>query len=438
MCAALLLSAVLLGGGGTPDPLAELILQFIVAGAIALTLMTADDRVAWSKSAIAVGILVLAIPLIQIIPLPSSVWQAIPGAGVRQVGLESVSAGQSWRPVSLAPYRTLASLLAIASAVAMMLLTVRLTRADRTMLLTVLIVSGLLTTVLGAFQVATGEAAPRLYDGSHHGWITGFFANRNAAADLLLIALCALIAVARDRAHAVPRAVIVVAAILLVAGVVFTASRAGIALLTVPALMAAFVLARPDRGAGRAVKVVGGLAALGALAVAAAVLIPGRLQTIAQRYTQGDTTRESLWADTLYAIGQFWPTGSGIGTFVPTFIALEPLESVDASLPNRAHNDWLEFTLEAGALWLLALAAIAILAWQAWLRWKRHDIPTAHLAFALSGLTIVALHSLVDYPLRTMTLGMITGMMAGFLFAVPRNFREEGNPMQKRDFSEIR
>ena len=74
-----------------------------------------------------------------------------------------------------------------------------------------------------------------------------------------------------------------------------------------------------------------------AVFVAVALVLGGR----------GDT-RFDLWQDTLTAIGNFWPVGSGLGSFSRAILPSERFAVIDETFPNRAHNDYLEFLLEAG------------------------------------------------------------------------------------------
>ncbi|MFX7025356.1 O-antigen ligase family protein, partial [Acinetobacter baumannii] len=73
------------------------------------------------------------------------------------------------------------------------------------------------------------------------------------------------------------------------------------------------------------------------------------------RFALHDLSRITIWQDTLTAIGNVWPVGGGFGTFQELFNSVEALETVDPAVAGRAHNDWLEVTLEAGLAGLAAL-----------------------------------------------------------------------------------
>ena len=141
---------------------------------------------------------------------------------------------------------------------------------------------------------------------------------------------------------------------------------------------------------------------------------------IAARFTAGGEPRPHLWMDTLYAIGQHWPWGTGLGTFVPVFVAAERLEVVDQSYPNRAHNDFLELALEAGLPGLLLLVALGSwLVWRLIRRWRAATGAAERIELVFSGTTLalIAAHSVVDYPLRSMSIAVLAGLAVGLILS---------------------
>lgn len=145
-----------------------------------------------------------------------------------------IGAEDSWRPLSISPPLTLAALLVLVPAVGTTWAVSTLSRRDRRFLLLVIAVVGLCGALLGAVQLVGGPDAFRLYEKSNRGWLTAFHANRNAAADVLLIASLALgawFASQRDesrRKRISP--IIVITQIVLLIAVLLTRSRAGIAI----------------------------------------------------------------------------------------------------------------------------------------------------------------------------------------------------------------
>lgn len=427
--------AIVLGGGGSPNPLSELMLQLCAAVALVAWLFlpsgtrtpagpTGIDRRIWWIAAAC-----LALPLLQLVPLPPTLWQALPGRGVERDALGLVGAADTWRPLSLLPERTLASLLALGPPLLAMAMTASLPARARPAILVTVATMALASAALGALQLAGGDDAFRLYPYSHRGWLTGFQANRNAEADVLLIGLAALAAIAAlpRTPSSSPRSLVRAgysrwlwpAAGLLTVATVLTGSRTGIALMVLLSLGLA-LLHRSGAAAlrGRLTAVLAVAALLFAGAVAALVANPV-LRRVAGRFALSGDYRGELWTDTLYAIGQFWPAGAGMGTFTPVLMAAERLEVVDPTIPNRAHNDYLELILEAGlpgiAVALVIAVLVATLARGAW----RRGTERATLTFALPTIAVIALHSVVDYPLRSMALACLAGVAAGMLARPP-------------------
>ncbi|WJY18971.1 O-antigen ligase family protein [Pseudoblastomonas flavescens] len=425
VAAGFVLCAVLLGGGGSPAPGAELLLQLVIAAVAAVWVWWSHGLSRRSPGPLFTAIVAaMAIfPLLQLIPLPPRIWEALPGRTTSTAALELARGEGGWQPLSLTPHATLAGWLAIISAAVGMLVAGRLGTRQRHIVLFAVLGGAGLTAVVGAFQLAGGEGAWRAYAASHRGWITGFMANRNAAADVLLIGLCAAVALAasrrRDGMARLPRGMAAALCVILAVAVIFTGSRTGIALLLVPAILAWVLLREKRRGLGV-------VAALFAVAALVPTFAGGALGRVGERFAVAGDFRTELWRDAAFAAGQFWPLGGGIGSFVPAVIAAERLEVVDATQPNRAHNDYLEFALEAGLPGLLLVAAIMLaLAWQFVRRWRADPSQRPITGFAGATLAIVALHSAVDYPLRSMTLACLAAMAAGLLF-VPRRDDESG------------
>lgn len=258
----------------------------------------------------------------------------------------------------------------------------------------------------------------RLYPETSLGWLTGFHANRNAAADVLLIGILAGGAWTASRPQGGKGRgpmTLLLAGLLLVmlVALLFTGSRAGIALLAVVApALALMLIEGPIARKGTILVAIAALpTVLAALAFANA-----RLGYVATRFGMLQDYRLGLWQDSWAAMLAYWPWGSGIGTFVPAFLPYESLAMVDPTLPNRAHSDYLELAIEAGVPGLLVLAIIAMLILRLSVRaWRAPDQPRAVTIFALQSFILIALHGCVDYPLRNMAVASLAGIALGML-----------------------
>jgi len=431
----LVLAAITLGGGGSPAPVAEMLLQLFALGLVIAWGMTGPavmprvDPLCWG-----IAVLILILPVMQLIPLPPALWHGMSGRETERAALGLVGADETWRPWSVAPARTLASLLALLVPLFGLLFTASLGRAGRAMIVAAIAAGGLLAILIGAGQLAGGELSPFRFYVSDAGYLNGFQANHNSAADMLLIAMVALAASVREwgerrglRDGPDLRLALVGGGVLMLSlGVFLTASRAGVLLLPV-AWVAVGLIVRPWVVLTRRSWI--GVAIVAAVVVACAALY---LQSnhvftrIAGRFNFEGEFRPQLWRDARYALAQYFPWGAGVGTFVPVFIAIERLEVVDPSLPNRAHNEVLELLMEGGVFSAMLLAAVAWLVTRQLWKALRHP-PAGSMGqvwFSAATLCLVALHSQIDYPLRSMSLASIAAVAVGLLMPVTARTRE--------------
>ena len=286
-------------------------------------------------------------------------------------------------------------------------------------------ICGLLSIIVGAGQTAGGPYTPLRFYGTGETYLLGFQANHNSTADGLLIGLVAcaasLVIWARGRPTYPTRRYVLggfgSVAVLFFIALILAGSRAGMLLAPVPLVFSVWILIPWLRLKRRD----------GVVALVSIVLLStsvwllrgndeikeriGRLELV-------EVARPEIWKDTVFAIENHWPAGSGLGSFLPVFVAAERLEVVDSRVPNRAHNDFLEFLLEAGLPGVLLLGSISTLLARRILSLARFGQfgrdPTLIVALAI--LCIVILHSLVDYPMRSISLATVTAAAIGLLF----------------------
>ncbi|TPG37962.1 O-antigen ligase family protein [Sphingomonas koreensis] len=424
----LLTVAIVFGGGGTPSPTPELVVELAATVAIVVwAWLTGRDRQYPSPKVdrplfVMAGIFV-AIPVLQLVPLPPWIWHHLPGRDVEIRALALVDRANGWMPWSESPARTVASALSLIPPIAMLFMVSRLRRRDQTILLAVIAALGLLAGIVGVIQLSSGNANWfRFYTVTEYGFATGFQANRNADADVLLIAAMALAAWVsiddRIRRSRQLQLVLVVIFCFLTLSVVLTGSRAGVALILVVIVASGAMIANKIMLRNLRTCVVAGLvlAILGATFYS--ITNNARVERTFDRFDRGAERRPEIWKDTVYAIGQHWPAGSGVGTFQPIFAAAERLEYVRPDFSNRAHNDYLEFVLEVGLVapvFLLAAAAFLMVRLREMVGDRASRERRATASFVLGCFFVLVLHSLVDYPMRTMSLATIAGVLSGLL-----------------------
>lgn len=432
----LVLAAITLGGGGSPAPIPEMQLQLVALLLLAAwafvgrTPLPQASPLAWTIAG-----LVIVLPLVQLLPLPPSLWSSMAGRETERAALALVGAGYEWRPWSVAPARTLASLLALVVPLLMLLFTASLGRAGRSMLVAAVAAGGILSLLAGAGQMAGGGHSPFRFYVSDAGYLNGFQANHNSAADVLLIAMVAMAASVREwgERRQMPHQpdvrlfIVLGGAALLSLGVFLTASRAGILLLPVAWAAVAFIVKPWVRLERRSAILAGAVALVLVVAVATYLQSNHVFTRIAGRFNFEGEFRPQLWRDARYALAQYFPWGAGVGTFVPVFIAIERLEVVDPSIPNRAHNDLLELLVEGGIFGAMLLAATMYLITRR--LWQSLREPPAgssgQVWFAAATIALIALHSQIDYPLRSISLASIAAVAVGLLMPVNVQTRDE-------------
>ncbi len=147
---------------------------------------------------------------------------------------------------------------------------------------------------------------------------------------------------------------------LVVVGLAAIRSRAGITLFVpviVVSLLATWIAAGRGRPGPGLLVLVGSIgAALTAVAVLALPPILERFDT--ENQLDGRSDRWPLIAE---AAQNYLPLGSGIGSFDAVYRSVEPLEELDSTFFNQAHNEYLETWLEAG--WLGIGVILAFLVW---------------------------------------------------------------------------
>lgn len=384
---------------------------------------------AWREHRFALSLLaaVVALPLVQLIPLPPTMWSALPGRDPMVLALQLAGMEPGWAPLSVTPDRTWGSALALAPPAAFFIAVLSLTQVQRERLIQFCLAAAIVGILLGAAQLASGGDDLYLWNWTGAGSVTGLFANRNHLASSLLVSL--------------PFAVVFGAATLrrrdrktsslwfgaLFAGLVVVAlaairSRAGITLFApvmVTSLLAAWIAAGRGRPGPALLVVVG---AVGAALTAVAILA---LPPILDRFdTEGaPEVRFDRWPLVAETAQTYLPLGTGIGSFDAIYRSVEPLDELDGSFFNQAHNEYLETWLETG--WLGIGLILAFLVWygrRSWSAWKAPPSREGDMQRAASiGIGVLVLHSIADYPLRTVTLSVVFALCCGLLELVRRS-----------------
>ncbi|RZL27693.1 MAG: O-antigen ligase domain-containing protein [Sphingomonas sp.] len=414
--------ALLLGGGSLRFPLTRLIVEVAAAGMLiwyALRGWRAPvDR--WSAAAMILLMLIVLLPLAQIIPLPPSIWTTLPGHDDAANIIEAAGLAPRWMPISLQPDATRLAAAYMIPPITAFIVTLHASPAQRVVYGWVIVAMALVGALLGLLQ-AGGSESFYIYDTGRFTAVTGLFANKNHHADLLLIAIlltAALTTAGQQLGLRSPSRLAAAGMIVIFALAVPAAnSRMGLLLLPV-ALLPAAVLLLP-----RAYyhKVTLRSAAIVSAGVAVLVIVGARSGVVTRlldRFEGDPDARLKFWPDVISAIHHYEPFGSGLGSFIKIFQRHESMGTLHFTYVFHAHNDVMEIALEAGwagiALILLGLAVWLVGSWRALRPSAWGAFTPVHVA-SFFGITILAAHSLVDYPLRTLGLACVLAFLAGCL-----------------------
>lgn len=433
LTAALLVSAVLLGGG--QGWLGDTFCQLLALAAIALAAWRhlRDPTARWPRVAW-LAALVLLVPALQLLPIPESIWTWSEARRALQPGLESAGVDAPMR-LTLQPLATERAMWWVLPASAMFLGVLQLDQRHRGMLLGLLLGLTLLSVVLGLAQLAGGtDSGLRFYRITNSREAVGFFANRNHFASLLACMLpVVIVGVAlwyRRHEGNTARTVLGVAAgtgmiVLLILGLALTRSRAGLVLGMIAVLMSLPIALKLRDRRGGLRRILVAAVAVGLVLVANFALL-GILQRLEKDPMDDGRLRLAEVAKDVAASHR--PFGAGLGGFRAAYEAGEPLPE-GPSYVNHAHNDYLETWVEAGwlavplaVLFAAAFVAAGFAAWRPFVGAPGGGREAAAMrAAAWIALLLLALHSLVDYPLRTTTMLAVAGLLAAVSVRIPSN-----------------
>lgn len=397
------------GGASRADAMGQVVVR---AGSwvILATLIFASPRPALDglRPVLLLILAAIALPMLQLVPLPPALWQALPGRQILLIPGEAVP----WRPLTMTPGATRNALFSLVVPVTMFALLVSADpRVNRWM-------PGMLLTMIGAAVIlgllqfsGAGFNSPFLNDTP--GIVSSIFANRNHFA--LFLAIGCLIApvwafLNRDALRW--RGPLAAGLVLLFElTILATGSRSGMLLGGLALALALVLVGRRLRRRLRG----GPSWLLPALAVLAIIIVAGfvMLSFAADRADainrlialESDQDMRSRAMPTLLSmIGLYFPFGSGLGGFDPVFRIHEPFALLKLTYFNQAHNDFLGILLDAGIFGVAVLAA-AIMWWLvSTIRVWRSDNDGALLGRLGSAIIFLILAaSVTDYPARTPT-----------------------------------
>ncbi len=394
----LLIGAVLLFGiavGGNSAP------SYYLDGVVQLLLVLTSGFVIWYNNDTPldrrVTLFVLAVTFVvamQLIPLPAQWLDSLQGI-LAELTIDFY--GQT-RPISLNIGRTLE---ALAWVLSLGLLLVAISKIDFEQaygLVPVFLVGVLCHMVAGLVQYssASTQVTETILGFTFR---AGMFANSNHFSALIFISIPVAFAYFYDRRRLLLFLLYLIAALLVLLAV---GSRAGVMIGFAVTILSALIIFRRNALSTASVLIGATLIGIYAIGLWARIAQEGLEQGAREVFAR--TTLDGIWDNLVL--------GVGYGNFVHAYPSYERTEDIVRYYANHAHNDFLELVFEGGiaAAILIALFLIAFF---------KRIIETVHwplhYACALSILFLL-LHSLVDYPLRTMAISISFCLMLALLF----------------------
>lgn len=429
--AAFLIATFLAGGGSRGDiaslvvlrPLAALVLAYGIAG-----LSIPQIKRNWQP--VLIMVLSGALVGLQLIPLPPSVWQELPGREIIREIDQAAGLGNLWRPLTMDPLATQNAFGALLVPAAAIVLCVRLDLEGQRRLLLLLIALVISSALVALLQGLGGvNSVLYFYDVTNSGALNGLFANRNHQALLLamgfplLAAWTALVPQSDDKhvrgaGRRIPRfAFAIAAAAFILPLLLVTGSRSGLVLGLLGGAstllfrrtqlsrnpLTGIALGRHMHSWQRLRWILGILT----LALILALALFSRRDLALDRLFSTDTNREMrlLILPTVHGMIRLYGVwGIGLGSFERVFQIHEPNELLVPTYMNHVHNDWLELILTGGVfggLLLLGALILVVISLLQLLRGRSSSsLPTAFVWLGLTLVGLCAAASITDYPLR--------------------------------------
>lgn len=420
-------------GGSAQGAWANAFLRLVAIGIIAWALLEQREKslprpIKQLRALVGLALLLVAI---QLVPLPTSIWVSLPGRGQFLEGFRLLGVTPGALPLSLAPYDSVETLLALLPPLGMLAAMIGLRGYSAGGLAAALIAGTVAGVLLGILQVTSANplASPwYLYRQSNFGVATGFFANSNHMASLLMVSIpfiTALGATVRERAKdvrlkSVALALVGGGLVVVVLGLILNGSLAGYGL-GLPVVLASLLMlfgARTRFARGRLISI--GAASLLALALLS-------ISPLSRGAATSISSRQLILANSLGLVREYGPVGSGLGTFEQVYRLAENPAAVDRYYVNHAHNDYLELAVETGLPGIIL--TLLFLAWWSKSVWRMARSSRADqfaMAAAIASAAVL-LHSTVDYPLRTAAMSVVFVMCLALILQSRRTARSDSD-----------
>lgn len=403
-------------GGTSQDivtPKLPLYLISLIFIAWSLIKLNRDSRLWKLKALVIFACVFILLNILYLIPLPPSLWTGLPGRDVIRVGYEALGMDLPWLPLSLTPEKTLFSMFDILPPLAMLLI-IGVLASMRELRIAILIIVGfaVFTVLIGLFQISGISEYLYFYDFTNNTVAVGFFSNANHQASFLLMvlpfSLGSSVMLSRTPRTNTGNSNIAfglgaMALVIILIGIILTGSVAGY-LLAVPTLLGSLFLCTSQPKEKN--KFLMGAAITLVMGMALDFLFLGQYlnEFLSEFKDVGASTRPGVYSTTLEASRVYFPFGTGMGSFANVY---KLYEQAGRSTMPHSHNDYIEILLEFGMAGIL-MGGISLL-WLSvhiWQSVKSSCLSMVATRCANLSILTVLIHSMADYPLRTIGLNV--------------------------------
>lgn len=419
------------GGAARSDALGQTVVRACAWVSLIILALTGEPPLLGRAKPVWILLLAtIALPMLQLVPLPPTIWHALPGRDAFNNVATLVGQPLPWRPLAIVPGTTVNALSSLVVPLTMLMLVTGLAEKERSRLPDMMLALVLASMLLGLVQFS-GVRFDNPFINETVGRVSGNFANPNHFALFMAIGCLLTPAWALRNAQRVDWRIPVALGLLLllVLTILASGSRAGMLLGGVGLCLGLYLrqsaIRRLTRSYPRWALPLLIVTIFGLIATFVFIsFFVDRAQSLNRLFEveSGQDMRVRGFPIVIAMIREYFPFGAGMGGFDPLFRMHEPFALLKVLYFNHAHNDFLEIVLDAGLPGVLLLGAAC--GWwvsrgiRVWV--SERDLPGAagaRLGWAILGLVLGA--SIVDYPARTPLIMAIIIFAAVLLSTVP-------------------
>lgn len=362
--------------------------------------------------------LVFLVPALQLVPLPPVIWTALPGRGFVIEAFSALNAPLPWMPVSLSPQATLTSIITLLPAAALFCACLTFSPQERNSLVPILIIATFASVMLGMAQ----KVSPSLrFSTLNTMYSTGFYFNRNHFAALLYGSISFSVGYLLILNKNKYNLVIGFSFILFVfIGIALSGSRSGLAFGVTSLVLSVIAFLVSNKHENYRLTRISLCVIIISTLMSVAFIGYFLFDRILARFSGG------LFADGRFdygpvgitAIKDFFPAGTGLGTFADVFLLYQNADNMTSYYINELHNDWLQIPLEGGLLAIIVMMTIIIwICLNTWRVWRSHEDGSVFV-FAKAGtitIFLLIIHALFEYHMRSTAISSVFSLCCALL-----------------------